>query len=91
MKLLWILFFSFFLVGATPIYNRHENENQVDEEFRNIYLHFQPKQFTVVGSTPSSTDFQNAELVIFSTGAVKLMLTIDTTVYQLIFSSIQGR
>ena len=79
------------LTGLTPIYNTHDSQEKIDEEFRNLYLNVQPKQFVVVDSTPEATEFQNAEFVIFNSGMVKLVLTLGTTTYQLIFSSMSGR
>ena len=89
--------FSIFIVfcgsawALTPIYNRHEKSDQVDDEFSNIYLNVQPLQFRVFDSTPNADDLQDGEMVIFSSGAIKLMLRAGTTVYQVNLSTIQGK
>lgn len=68
-----VIFLCFFLLGLTPIFNTHEDKDQIDDEFRNAYLNFQPLQYRVVEATPTLTDLQDGEVVIFSSGAVKLM------------------
>ena len=87
-KILWIVFISFFTMGLVPIYDRHDSQEKIDEEFRNIYLNAQSRKFTFVTSTPTSLDMQEGELIVFSSGVIKLILFDGTTTYQVIFSSI---
>ena len=90
MRWLWVLL-VLPLLGLTPIYNEHTTQDKVDEEFRNIFLNVQPLQFIVVTSTPNATEYQEGQIVIFSSGVIKLMLSQGSTVYQVTFSSISGK
>ena len=84
----WLLLvLPFLILGLTPVYNSHDSQEKIDEEFRNLYLSVQPKQFTIVLSTPAANEFQEGEMVILDSGQIKLVLTKGTTIYEVIFSS----
>ena len=91
MRYLFLGLCLFFLTGLTPIYDKHENNEQIDEEFRNLYLNVQPIQFEIVNSTPSGTQYKDGQMVIVSTTTMILMLTRGSTVYQMIFEPVIGK
>ena len=80
-----------FLIAATPIYDNHGKDmDKVDDEFRNIYLpSFQA--FQVVPSTPNNNENAEGMPVIVSSGAVKLMFQVGTTVYSILATPVQGK
>lgn len=88
-----ILALTFGLYAFAPIAQEHETPAKVDAEFFNVYDQAQPKQFRVVTTTPSvlDTNFKDGEIVIFSSGAVKLMLRSGQEIYAINVSCITIR
>lgn len=60
-------------MGFSQLHNRYLNEFQIQSEMRNIFSGTQPRQFKTISSTPSLLSLQDNEVVIFSSGAVKIM------------------
>ncbi len=79
------------LLGLSPVSNSFKEEQQIKDEFDNIYQNVQGKQFRVVTSTPALTELQDHEVVIFSSGAVKLMLRDNQDIYSVNVSCITLR
>lgn len=73
------------LMAFTPIYTKHNDLKQVDDEIKNMSDNFQSRQFTVVASTPNYQDIQDGEVVIYSSATINptisLMLRVGTTLY----------
>ena len=68
--------------AATPIYNTHEDSKKVDDEFKNVYIGFQPIQFRVFNDTPSLNDLKNGEIVRYSSNTVnRIMWRTDQEIY----------
>lgn len=86
----WIIL-SLFLCAFSPIYSQHDTKEKVDNEFKNGYDQMQPRQFTVVTSTPNLSDFRDGEMVIFSSGAVKVMVRVGQEIYTVGISCITVR
>ena len=52
-----------------------------------MYLSKQDRSFDVTNSTPRVTDMEEFNPVIFSSGAVKFMVRIGTTIYKVELST----
>ena len=61
------------LLALTPINNDFKKEAAIYDEFQNLYLNVQPRQYRVISATPSLNSIQNREVVIFSSGSRKIM------------------
>ena len=64
----------FSLTALTPIHNRYGNETNIYDEFQNIYFNMQPRQFRTESSTPTLTQFQDGEIIFFSSNGVSNLL-----------------
>jgi len=81
-----------FLMGAyKPLYQTHENEDKVTAEFINIEESVQTEDFTVRSTTPNLTDLKDGQIVIFSSGSVKLMFRQLNDIYSVNASCITIR
>ena len=69
----WILM-MLFLIGATPIHNKYDTEQKINDEFRNIVDNTQGIQHKIFVTTPTLSDMQNGEIVIISTGSDQRLL-----------------
>ena len=75
------------LVGMAPVYQKHENNVFVDEEFQNIYNYGQPRSFRVELSSPMIRDVSKNEILILVTDKPKLVTRRDNTLYFINFTS----
>lgn len=92
MKLPWVSIVCVLALSAfSPIYTAHDDQKKTDDEFTNIYGQAQSSQFKVVASTPNLTDLKDGEVVIFSTGAVKLMFRNGQDIYAVTVSCVTIR
>ena len=74
MKGLWLIPMCFFLVAAYhPQYETYETKEKIGDEFKNIETDVQSAAFKVFKTTPNLSDLRDGEIIIFSSGAVKLM------------------
>ena len=64
----WLLFSCVFLMGFTPIYDKHDTPQKTKEEFKNIENSVQPLQMKVFPSTPILSELQDREEVIVGSG-----------------------
>lgn len=75
------------MLGAepmTPIHAKHLNLDEVDQEFTNLFLNAQGKEFTVFSGTTPSANLQIGRITFDTTGGtatVKLCTAIDRTTY----------
>lgn len=74
-----------------PIYTKHDEENKTNDEFINIYNQAQPRQFRVVTATPIVSDLQDGEVVIVSSGTIRLMLRSNIEIYSINLSCVTVR
>lgn len=79
------------LCAFTPLTTQHDTTKKTDDEFVNVYYAGQPKQFRVVESTPILSELQDNEVVIFSSGAVKLMWRDAQEIYAVTGSCVTVR
>lgn len=86
----WLIL-ALFLCAFSPIYSSHDNQGKIDSELKNIYDQAQSEQFRVVTATPNLTDLKDREVVIFSSGAIKLMLRSGQDIYVVSVSCITIR
>jgi len=87
----WILLAAIGLCAFGPIHNSHDSQGKIDSEFTNLYGQAQPAQFEIVSSTPNLTDMKDGEVVIFSSGAVKMMWRAGQELYAVSGSCITVR
>lgn len=75
--------FGFFiLIGATTqINNRFQNEQELYNEFTNLYNTIQTRQFQVYLSTPMALSLKERELVLVSTGTISIVTRIGNSTY----------
>lgn len=76
-----ILILALPLCAMSPIYKIHDNSRKVDDEFTNVYGQTQAEQFRTVQSTPILSEMKDFEVVIVSSGAVKLMFRVGQEIY----------
>ena len=57
-------------LGLTPISNDYSKKDNVESEFKNLYGQVQDKQFTIVSATPTLTDLQDGQIIIWKAGNV---------------------
>ncbi len=69
------------LVGFTPIHNNYNEEQKINDEFRNVEQNLQPKEFRVVSTTPTLDDMKDHEVVIFSSGIIRIMFRENQDIY----------
>lgn len=69
----WLLL-CVMLMAFTPQYQRHDTQEKVDSEFKNLGNDVQSREFTVLSSTPTPKDMRIGEIVIMSSGAAKMLL-----------------
>lgn len=79
----WSFLFVLIASGlwAAQIGNRYDNESAISFEFSNVYQTLQDKQFRVFKTTPALNDLMDREMVIFSSGAVKIMWRENQEIY----------
>lgn len=58
------LWLCVFLMGLTPIYNKHDTPQKVDDEFNNFSDLAQPVQWRVLSATPTLNELVEGESVI---------------------------
>ena len=81
MKRLLFIPVCFLLMGAyAPQYEDYGN-GKINDEVKNIEQDLQSKSFRVFTTTPNLSDLQDGEIVIFSSGAVKIMFRNLNDVY----------
>lgn len=56
----------FLLMAFTPIYDKHETTEKVDNEFKEIEQTVQPKQWATFSSTPIVKELSDKQVVIVS-------------------------
>lgn len=77
----WYIFFIVpFLTAFSPRYETYDF-NKVSDEFRNVEEDVQSQEFQVYTTTPNLTDLKNGQIVIFSSGAIKLMWRENNDIY----------
>lgn len=64
---------SLLLLGWRPIYERHDTPDRVSDEFKNVEDNLQDQQYFIYPSTPNLTDLKDGQIVLFSSGAHKIM------------------
>lgn len=80
------------LMGLTPLSTSHETQRKTDDEFINLYGGVQPRSLKVFSSTPSLSELQDGEQVIFSTGSfVRLFFRSNQEIYSVNVSCITTR
>lgn len=77
----------FLLVGMAPVYQKHEAETFIDEEFQNIYNYAQPRQFRVEVTSPTVSNVAKNEIFILVTDKPKLATRRDNTLYFVNFTA----
>ena len=75
-----------FLISATPINNRYDKEEQIFNEFTNVFKNMQSK-IRVFTSTPNLTDIGDGELVLVSSTTKSMMFRFDEKVWNVKFST----
>lgn len=90
MRWLWLLPILG-LCGFSPIYQAHDNQRKVDDEFVNVYGQAQPDQFKVFNTTPNLTQLKDGEAVIFSCSTVKMMFRSGQEIFAVGVSCITVR
>jgi hypothetical protein len=73
----------FSLTALSPqLSNRHKTEQEVEAEFTNIYLNMQPRQHTVLTSSPAVSDLNEASPVFVKSGnGVSLFIRVNNSTY----------
>ena len=86
---IWIVVILGFLsiAATTRIRNTYTKETDINVEFTNIYDGMQGKEFEIVNSTPRVQDMIEGNPIIFSSGSIKFLIRIGTTVYKVEFST----
>lgn len=79
------------LMAFTSIHSKHDTPEKVDEEFAHIEKEAQGRQFTVWQTTPNVSQLRDGEIVVFSTGAIKLMYRVGQEIYAVSGSCITVR
>lgn len=79
------------LCAFTPFYEVYDTKEKISDEFKNVENDVQSKQFTIYKTTPNLSDLTNGQIVIFSSGAIKLMLRENNDIYAVQFSCITIR
>ena len=81
-----------FAKGAyAPLYETYESKEKIVDEFKNIENDLQSREFRVFSSTPNLSDLVDGEIVVFSSGSVKIMFRNLNDVYSVNASCITIR
>lgn len=91
MKRIAFLIASLALCGLSPLNVQHDSQKKVDDEFVQAYNGLQSKRFRVVTTTPNYSDLEDGEMVIYSSGALKIMFRSGVDIYAVNFSCITVR
>jgi len=68
------LFLSLALCAFTPIFQKHDSTEKIDEEFANLEQDAQSQGFRIFNATPTLKDLKDGQIVIMSTnGYTSLM------------------
>jgi hypothetical protein len=67
-KLIGLIFFFSVsnLFALTQTQQEYKNERNIKQEFRNLYMNVQSKQYTIFTTTPNLNDLQDGQIVILS-------------------------
>ena len=79
------------LCAFSPVYNTHDSPTRIDDEFTNLYDQAQAEQFRVVFATPNLNDLKDNEVVIVSSGAIKMMFRVGQEIYSVNVSCVTVR
>jgi hypothetical protein len=79
MRYLWLL--SLLLLAFKPIQEVYDKPEKIKDEFDNLEQDAQSEQFDVWKTTPNLTDLKDGQIVIFSSGAIKLMWRNRNDIY----------
>ena len=58
------------LCGFTPVHDKYDQEQNINDEFRNVENTTQSKQWRVLAGTPTLNDLEDGESVIVSTNGI---------------------
>lgn len=72
-----------FLGATTQINNRYDKQQQIYDEFINLYNTVQAKQFQIYMTTPAASILKEREIVIVSTGTVSFFTRIANSTYNI--------
>ena len=88
----WIIL-GLLLCAWTPITQKHETLESVDQEFSGQENDLQSKQFTVKDSTPNLNDLKDAEMIIVSTNTAytRLMFRYNQEIWMVNASCVTVR
>lgn len=76
------------LIAATnQVHNTYKSEQQIYNEFRNVYGNMQSKEFDVYKSSPNLSDLRDGEIVLVSSTTKSLMARIGQSVYNVKFTT----
>lgn len=79
------------LCGFGPIYTQHDSPEKLDGEFKNAYDQAQARQFRVFTATPNLNDLQDNEVIIVSSGAIKMMFRSGQEIFSINVTSVTVR
>jgi len=87
MRYLWLLLIPF-LCGFTRVHWEYSKPEDIKDEFQNLEIAVQDKQFRTVYSTPSLGSLQDREVVISSGDVNGLMFRNGQEIYFIKFSCV---
>jgi len=77
------------LCAFTPVYEKHDTPEKVDQEIKEIELSVQPKRWRVLSGTPTLNDLQTNECVfVSSNGWANIMCRDNIEVYAIKMSCV---
>ena len=71
------------MCGFTPISSEYDTQDKIKDEFKQVELSVQDKQFTIYKTTPNLSDLQNGQIVIFSSGVVRIFFRENQDIYSI--------
>lgn len=86
----WLIL-GLLLCAFTPLYPVHDTPAKVDDEIKNVADSVQDEQLTVFTSTPILSQLKDGQMVIFSSGTVKLMFRQNQEIFAVSVSCITVR
>ena len=87
--MIWIL--CFLLMAFKPIHQIYDTPDKINEEFQNVEDDLQSQQYRVFSSTPNLSELKDGQIVIFSSGAIKIMFRQNNDIYSVNASCITIR